>query len=83
MSRGRQESVTSPEYGVLIDLIRQARIGSGLTQKEICDRLGKPKNYLIKIDRGERRLDLIELVRLCEAMGLDPLEFVRSFLQLR
>ncbi len=69
----------SPEYAALLDLVRDARLASGLTQKEICDRLGKPKNYLIKVERGERRLDVVELFALCEAMGADAQKLIREF----
>jgi len=50
-----------------------------MTQKAICDQLGKPKNYLIKVERGERRLDVIELFRLCAAVGADPMEILKRF----
>ena len=79
MSRGTQSSPRSAEYGILLDLIREARVASGLTQKEICDRLGKPKNYMIKVERGERRVDVIELFALCKAMGADALQILREF----
>lgn len=79
MSRGSQETPRSPEYGVLLDLLREARLASGLTQKEICDRLGKPKNYLLKVERGERRLDVVELFALCEAMGTDAVALLTRF----
>ncbi len=79
MSRGSQETPRSPEYGVLLDLLREARLASGMTQKEICDKLGKPKNYLIKVERGERRLDVVELFALCEAMGKEPIEVLTRF----
>lgn len=79
MSRGSQPSPRKPEYAKLIELVREARIASKLQQKEICDRLGKPKNYLNKIERGERRLDVVELFELCDAMEKDPLELLSAF----
>lgn len=79
MSRGNQESVRSPEYQVLIDLLKEAWTNSGQTRKAICDKLGKSKNYLNKIERGERRLDVIEVFRLCEAIGVDPMMLLGQF----
>jgi transcriptional regulator with XRE-family HTH domain len=79
VSRGSQASPRSAEYEILLDLIRQAREDSGMTQKAICDKLGKPKNYLIKVERGERRLDVVELFALCEAMGADPMGLLGAF----
>jgi transcriptional regulator with XRE-family HTH domain len=71
VSRGTQSSPRSAEYGILLQLIREARLASSMSQKEICDRLGKPKNYLIKVEGGERRLDVVELFELCRAMETD------------
>jgi transcriptional regulator with XRE-family HTH domain len=58
-------------------------LASGLTQKEICDRLGEPKNYLIKVERGERRLDVVEIFALCEAMGASAEMMIKSFSEAR
>ncbi|RYD74964.1 MAG: XRE family transcriptional regulator [Verrucomicrobiaceae bacterium] len=79
MSRGSQQTPRSAEYGILLDLLRESRLASGLSQKEICDRLGKPRNYLIKVEGGERRLDVVELFTLCRAMGTDPLVLLNAF----
>ncbi len=79
MSRGSQPSPRKPEYAKLIELVREARIASKLQQKEICDRLAKPKNYLNKVERGERRLDVVELFELCDAMEIDAIELLQAF----
>ena len=79
MSRGSQETPRSLEYGVLLGLLKEAREASGLSQKEICDRLGKPRNYLIKVEGGERRLDVVETFALCEAMGADAMAIFGRF----
>lgn len=71
VSRGSQETLTSADWEVLLGLLKEARVASGLQKKEICDRLRKPKNYVLKVERGERRLDVVELFALCEAMGAD------------
>lgn len=79
MSRGNQESTRSPEYQVLIELLKEAWTKSGKTQKQICDELGKPKNYLIKIEKGLRRVDVVEIFKLCKVVKIDPLTLLESF----
>jgi transcriptional regulator with XRE-family HTH domain len=79
VSRGSQPSPRKPEYAKLIELVREARIASKLQQKEICDRLAKPKNYLNKVERGERRLDVVELFELCQAMEVDAIALLQTF----
>lgn len=79
VSRGSQDTPRSAEYGILLELLREAREASGLTQKEICDRLGKPRNYLIKVEHGERRIDVVETFALCDAIGAEPLGLLSRF----
>jgi transcriptional regulator with XRE-family HTH domain len=81
VSRGNVESLRSPEYALLIAIVKEARERSGLTQKEICDRLGKPKNYLIKVEAGERRLDIVELCQLARELGVDPKAMLIDFVE--
>ena len=45
----------------LLEKLRSARLGAGLTQVEASKRLNKPQSYLSKIERGERKIEAIEL----------------------
>ncbi|MEK7567387.1 MAG: helix-turn-helix transcriptional regulator [Patescibacteria group bacterium] len=49
------------KYQKLIQRLRQARLEAGLTQVEAGKKLKKPQAYLSKIERGERRIDAVEL----------------------
>ena len=66
------------ELLILGRVLVRARERSGLRQNELAARLGTPASYLSKIEKGTRRLDVIELVRICGAMGADPAEIVRE-----
>ena len=54
------------KYQKLIERLRQARIEAGLTQVEAGKKLKKPQAYISKIERGERRLDAVELDELAK-----------------
>ena len=45
----------------LAERLKTARIESGLTQVEACKKLKKPQSYLSKIERGERKIEAVEL----------------------
>lgn len=66
------------ELVVLGDILVRVREHAGLKQREVADRLGLPASYLSKIEAGTRRLDVIELVRIAEAIGSDPAEIIRE-----
>ncbi len=49
------------KYQNFIKRLREARLEAGLTQVEAGKRLKKPQAYISKIERGERRVDVVEL----------------------
>ena len=65
------KSIHRPEYAVLTALLRQAREQSGMHQTEAAAALGRSQSFLSDVERGARRLDIIELWDLCEILGLD------------
>jgi transcriptional regulator with XRE-family HTH domain len=63
-------SVHDPRYVELIARLRAARERQGLSQAELARRLGKPQSYISKAETCERRIDLIETLECCEALGI-------------
>lgn len=56
-----------------------ARKRAGLSQEELARRLGKPQSYVSKYENGERRLDVVEVAEIAEAMGIDALDLLNVF----
>jgi transcriptional regulator with XRE-family HTH domain len=44
----------------------------GMTQRQLAEAVGREQNYVARIETGQRRLDLVELVQLCGACNVDP-----------
>jgi transcriptional regulator with XRE-family HTH domain len=65
-----EKSIYSAEYQQLCMLLRALRREAGLTQVEVARRLDVPQSFVSKYESGERRLDVIELRHVAEAMGL-------------
>jgi transcriptional regulator with XRE-family HTH domain len=65
------KSLHTPEYEFFTSLLAQARERVGLTQSEVSARLGQPQSFVAKYEGGERRLDLIEFIQICTALGVD------------
>ncbi len=57
------KSIYSKEYRFVLTQLKNARIESGLTQKDVTKLIGKPQSYISKCESGERRLDVTELNR--------------------
>ncbi|MGQ5288520.1 helix-turn-helix domain-containing protein [Pectobacterium actinidiae] len=68
------KSINTPEMQVIIRWLREARESQGLTMRELGDRLGVAHSYVQKVEAGERRLDVVEFIWYCDALGLLPTE---------
>lgn len=66
------KSLHTPAYEHFRALLVTAREKAGLTQAGIAGRLGRPQSFVAKYEGGERRLDVVEFMEICEALGVDP-----------
>lgn len=68
------------DYQRLLALLKQLRRESGVTQVELGQRLGNTQTFVSKFERGERRIDVVEFVEICEALGTDPASVFATYL---
>ena len=71
-----QKSIHSDRYAVFLKVLREARDRAGLTQIQLAKKIGETQTFVSKCERGERRIDVIELRTFCRAFGLDLRQFV-------
>ncbi len=70
------KTIYTEEYGVLLRLLREAREAAGLTQVQLAKKLRQSQSFVSKVERGDRRLDLIQLRTICQAIDLTLPAFV-------
>lgn len=73
-----RKSVHSEPYQALLDQLITARKASGLTQQQLADQLSVTQSFIAKTEGGERRLDVIEFLRLTDALGADSAKILKS-----
>lgn len=61
----------------LCDLLIEARIASGLNQGQIGRAVGRSQSFVSNYERGQRRLDLPDLILVCRVLGVDPVVLLR------
>ncbi len=66
------------ELLILGRVLAAARERAGVKQSDLAAKLGVPASYLSKIENGTRRLDVIELMQIAEAMEVDPGDLIRE-----
>jgi transcriptional regulator with XRE-family HTH domain len=70
-----------PETRLLIELLRDSRVAANLTQAQLSERLGRAQSFISDVERGQRRLDLVQLRDWCAAIGTALPKLVRDFEQ--
>jgi transcriptional regulator with XRE-family HTH domain len=56
----------------LVELLKQARARRGLRQADVALRLGRDQTFVSLIERGQRRIDVIEFLEIARALDEDP-----------
>ena len=71
-----EKSIYTREYEIVLRLLKEAREKAGITQVKLAKMLGQTQSFVSKVERGDRRLDIVQLRTLCHICGLTLLEFV-------
>lgn len=74
----RPNPVFSDEYAAIRNAIVQARRGAGVSQRQLAARLGKSQSHVVMIERGQRRIDALELMKMASALSPEPLRLLNQ-----
>ena len=70
------KTIHNPQYASLIQYLIDTRKRASLTQSQLATRLGKHQSYVAKVEKCERKLDVIEFVYWCHALDRDSSEII-------
>lgn len=62
------------DYKIAGAVLAEVRKASGVTQQDLAKRLKKPQSFVSSYEAGQRRIDVLELLRIAGALGADPKE---------
>ena len=69
------------EHVIFLQELKRMRVESGMTQAQCSAALGRPQSFMSDVERGIRRLDLVQLRDLCQVLNSDLISFTNSFEQ--
>jgi transcriptional regulator with XRE-family HTH domain len=67
-----EKTIHSDAYKELREWLVQLRNNKNLSQRQLASLLDVPYSWVGKVEQGERRLDLIEYIRVCRVLDADP-----------
>ena len=68
------KTIRSKGQVALCQALVDARVKAGLGQKDLADRLRCHQSLIARLESGQRRVDVVELVVLARVIGFDPFE---------
>jgi transcriptional regulator with XRE-family HTH domain len=80
-TKHRTTSLHDEAYRVFVKLMVQKRMRSGYGQQALADALGWNQSIIAKIESVQRRLDIIELIRIANVLEFDASKLVKEIQQ--
>lgn len=74
-------SVSSDENKKLTQWLKAKRKEKGHTMRTLSQIIKTPHSFIGKVENQERRLDVIEFIRYCQALEIDPVEGLKQVLE--
>ena len=71
-----EKSIFTRKYALFLSQLGAARTAAELTQEQVAERLGQTQSFVSKCERGERRIDIVELRAFCQAIGISLTDFI-------
>jgi len=65
----------------VIAVLAEVRTKAGVTQRELARRLDRAHSYVSRIEKGDRRLDVPEMIQWCEVLDADPVEAMKHIMR--
>lgn len=75
------KTLTSPRHRALIEQLIAARHRRGMTQTQLATALNEYQSFVARLESGQRRVDVVELIRLSDILGFAPDEMVKAVAQ--
>lgn len=72
------KTIHKAEYQTVLELLREIRTKAGLTQADLSQALERPQSYVSDVERGLRRLDILQLRDYCAACDMRLSAFIRQ-----
>lgn len=65
-------NIPKDSYVLLRQILISIRLEAGATQADLASTLNVPQSFVSKYETGERRIDVVEFLLICRALGADP-----------
>jgi transcriptional regulator with XRE-family HTH domain len=72
------KTLGTEKHKALIALLIAKREAAGFTQTQLADALGEYQSFVARLESGQRRVDVVELIELAGILGFDAAQMVKA-----
>ena len=72
------KTLGTARHKALVAMLIEARERAGMTQTDLADRLGEYQSFVARLESGQRRVDVVELIELAGILGFDSPSMVKA-----
>jgi transcriptional regulator with XRE-family HTH domain len=76
------KTLGTEQHKALIAMLIAKREAAGLTQVQLAEALGEYQSFVARLESGQRRVDVIELIELARIIGFDASQAVTAVEQI-
>lgn len=73
------KSITNDDYHAMIDILVFNRQKANITQQQLAKQLDMAQSMISRIERKERRVDMVEFIYICDELGVDPVNLIEQW----
>jgi transcriptional regulator with XRE-family HTH domain len=73
-----EKTLGSAHHRALAGLLIAKRKSAGLTQAGLAEQLGEHQSFVARVESGQRRIDVVEFLRLAELLEFDPASAIKT-----
>lgn len=77
------KTLGSRQHDALIAILIEMREDAGITQTELAAQLGEYQSFVARLESGQRRVDVVEFLRLAEILHFDPTAVIRRLMSVQ
>ena len=77
------KTLGSARHRALVDLLIAKREAAGMTQAELAEKMGEYQSLIARLESGQRRIDVVELLEIAAILGFDPTKAIKSIVSVR
>ena len=71
-----EKSIYTREHAALLRILKRARHDANVTQVQLAKKLRLTQSLYSKMERGECRIDVIQLRTICRVLGISFVDFI-------